>query len=395
VVQRVIQKTLLNPGLTVPLWLLAHYTQKGRAVALDHSKAVHRLKVLMYLGLFRWAQGILDAGAQNNWTSDKWDWNKELVVVTGGSNGFGRILVELFAGLNKNIKVINLDYEKPSYAARKYPSSGFDNSDADRHPANSTTHFLQVDLSSPEQIKQVCEEVRTKYGHPTILINNAGFANKQTILDLSDELLNKVYEVNTMSHFRLAREFLPSMISNNHGMIVTVASLAGFVTPSGLVDYAGTKASAVAFHEGLSSELRDFYNAPRVRTVCLCPNFAATRLVQGFEGIGGRADSFISPLLQPATVAEKLFTKIVSNTSGFVVVPETHAWFAATVRSWPYWLQVGLSKRLGKTLKLAVAKIEKAEQVVKAKIEEGVKKVEAQTDVLREKGAEVKNVVDA
>ncbi|KAJ0267388.1 hypothetical protein COL922a_014948, partial [Colletotrichum nupharicola] len=59
------------------------------------------------------------------------------------------------------------------------------------------------------------------------------------------------------------------MIKRNHGMVVTVASQAGYTVTPNMVDYSATKAAAIAFHEGLGAELVTRYNAPRVRTVLI------------------------------------------------------------------------------------------------------------------------------
>lgn len=51
----------------------------------------------------------------------------------------------------------------------------------------------------------------------------------------------------------MAKEFLPSMIKNNHGHIIGLASMASFVAPPAIIDYAATKAAVLAFHEGKSN----------------------------------------------------------------------------------------------------------------------------------------------
>lgn len=56
------------------------------------------------------------------------------------------------------------------------------------------------------------------------------------------------------------------MIEKNHGHVVTVASMASYVVPPQIVDYAAAKAGALAFHEGLGNELRSRYKADKVRT---------------------------------------------------------------------------------------------------------------------------------
>lgn len=105
-----IKQTLLNPTLTLPLFLLTQYSNNGRAFALDHPIAARRLKTLMYLGIVRFLNGYLNRGAQNNWTSATPQWDKELVVVTGGSDGMGRLLVGKFA--EKGVKVVVLDIQE-------------------------------------------------------------------------------------------------------------------------------------------------------------------------------------------------------------------------------------------------------------------------------------------
>ncbi len=105
------------------------------------------------------------------------------------------------------------------------------------------------------------------------MINNAGVARGKTILDSTESDVQLTFEVNTISHYHLAREFLPSMTAANHGTVVTIASLAAYVTAPNMVDYASSKAAALAFHEGLAAELVTRYNAPAVRTILMTRGF--------------------------------------------------------------------------------------------------------------------------
>ncbi|MCJ1243612.1 hypothetical protein MMC30_000809 [Trapelia coarctata] len=315
VVQGIIKQTILNPAVTLPLLLLVRYTRKGQDISVNHELAVSRLKTCLYWGIARWVNGYLNRGVLNNWERDSWDWEKELVVITGGSDGIGKLLVHHFA--TKNVKTVILDIQEPTFEL----------------PNN--VHYLRLDLSSAADIASVSATLRSTYGNPTILILNAGIANAHTILTTPEPLLERIFAVNTLSHYRLTREFLPAITAANHGAIVTVASLAGFITVPGLVDYCSTKASAVAFHEGLATELRNRYHARKVRTICVCPNFVATKLSEGFEN----RSKFLSPTLDAQTVAECVFEKVVSGQSGLVVLPKTHEWLACTIRALPFWWQ--------------------------------------------------------
>lgn len=127
-------------------------------------------------------------------------------------------------------------------------------------------HFYEVDITSSQAVQQVADEIRQKHGDPTVLINNAGIGSARSILEEPEDTTRKMFDVNIIAHFVLVKQFLPTMIKKNHGHVVTVASMASFMTQAQNVDYACTKAAALAFHEGLNQELKSRYNAPKVRT---------------------------------------------------------------------------------------------------------------------------------
>lgn len=68
------------------------------------------------LGVWNRISNFLNRGAANNWVSDKYDWKKEIVVVTGGSDGIGAITTKLLA--EKGIKIAVLDIQKPKYDSK-------------------------------------------------------------------------------------------------------------------------------------------------------------------------------------------------------------------------------------------------------------------------------------
>lgn len=87
-----------------------------------------------------------------------------------------------------------------------------------------------------------------------------------SILDETEEQIRHVFDVNIIASFLMIKEFLPAMIQNNHGHIITISSMASFVTGVHNVDYACSKIGTLALHEGLAQELRHRYKAPKVRT---------------------------------------------------------------------------------------------------------------------------------
>lgn len=131
------------------------------------------------------------------------------------------------------------------------------------------------------------------------------------------------------------------MVAKNHGMIVTVASLAGYVSAPSMADYAASKASAITFHESLASELVTHYKAPKVRTVLMCQGYTRTALFEGFD----------SKALFPETVAEEIVKAVLGGKSKHLVLPETAWLIAPRLRSLPLWMQYGMRKKMDKMMK--------------------------------------------
>jgi short-subunit dehydrogenase len=126
------------------------------------------------------------------------------------------------------------------------------------------------------------------------------------------------------------------MIEHNHGMIVTVASYAAYVSAPSMVDYASSKAAALSFHEGITAELATVYKAPKVRTVIMCQNYTRTKLFEGFDG----------KALYPETVAEEIVRAVLRGKSAHILTPNSGWLMVPRLRSLPLWMQYEIRKRL-------------------------------------------------
>jgi NADP-dependent 3-hydroxy acid dehydrogenase YdfG len=250
-------KLLLQPLVTGALLAAAirrpESVQPVLSRVLQSNLSIEALKVglkwLVGLGTLHHASRYLDRKAYNNWTSDNlWDWTNELIVVTGGSSGMGEAMVRQFA--TRGIKVVIIDIQEP--LTKNLPEN---------------VHFFHADLSSIDSIRAVSTKIRDQLGDPTVLINCAGIGTtRRSVADETSEFVQKIFAVNTMSHFHLIREFLPAMVKRNHGHVVNVASGAGLAVFAGNVAYGASKAAAIALHEGLAQEIRHRHRALKVRT---------------------------------------------------------------------------------------------------------------------------------
>ncbi|KAF7557593.1 hypothetical protein G7Z17_g518 [Cylindrodendrum hubeiense] len=247
-------------------------------------------------------------------SDDSWDWTKEIVLITGGSSGMGKAMVEVFA--KKNIKVVIFDLSPP------------------QNPLPPSVSFYQVDVTSPKAIHEASEKIRHQVGNPTVLINNAGVSSGISILDSSEVQIRRTFEVNNMAHFWMIQEFLPAMIKANHGHIVTMASIASFVVIAGNVDYSCSKAGALAFHEGLRQELKHRYSARKIRTSVVHPCWVRTPMNAHLVDSPG----FKEHVIEPDVVANVVVEQILQGRSGQIILPKWQS-ITSGIRMLPHWMQ--------------------------------------------------------
>ncbi|KAL0257137.1 hypothetical protein SLS55_007947 [Diplodia seriata] len=179
--------------------------------------------------------------------------------------------------------------------------------------------------------------IRADCGDPTVLINNAGIAEQHAILEGNDEYDEQLFRVNVLSHFTLIREFLPGMLAQKKGHIITVASMASYYTPSGIVNYAASKAAVLSLHEGLNVELRHRYGpaGKHIITSIIHPSWTQTPIIDSWIASLKKSRAAIT---KPAEVAAKIVRQVLRAEPAQVFVPDRAALFSS-FRGWPTWLQ--------------------------------------------------------
>ncbi|KAK6544123.1 hypothetical protein TWF694_000832 [Orbilia ellipsospora] len=312
-VLNIIKKFALNPKYTLPLFIFLRYTRKGQDVSADHQTLFRALRNVLFWGVLYRVNRYLNWGARNNWAKDNsWIWDKEVALVTGGSGGIGGLVVKGLA--DKGIKVVVLDVIDLTYEA----------------PSN--VYFYRCDITSTAKIAEVAEEIRTIVGNPTIIVNNAGVARGNALLEGTEKDVRFTFDVNILAHFWILREFLPHILKNNHGHIVTVASVAGYQTAPHMVDYGATKAAAISFHEGLTLELKHKYKANKVRTTLVTQGLTRTPLFEGFQN----DSKFIFPQQHPESVADGIVDQILRGESDHLILPKSYN-ILPGLRGQPIW----------------------------------------------------------
>ncbi|XP_059699869.1 estradiol 17-beta-dehydrogenase 11-like isoform X4 [Haemorhous mexicanus] len=158
------------------------------------------------------------------------------------------------------------------------------------------------------------QKVKKDIGDVTILVNNVGVITAADFLSTQDHQIERMFEVNILGHMWTTRAFLPVMMNNNYGHIVTVASAAGhFVTPF-MVAYCSSKFAAVGFHKALTEELSAL-GKNGIKTTCLCPVFINTGFVKN-------PSTRLGKILEIEEVVQALMEGIVTNHKMVFIPPQ-------------------------------------------------------------------------
>jgi len=186
------------------------------------------------------------------------------------------------------------------------------------------------------QFERLAGEV-LETGPVDVLVNNAGIVSGRSLLDLEPAQIEATFDVNTLALFWTTRCFLPAMLKQDSGHVVTIASAAGLNGTAQLVDYSASKFAAVGFDESLRAELRQMKS--KVRTTVVCPFVADTGM---FEGV--RRHFFLLPVLKPQKVAAKTVRAIEKNRRRLLMPRFVYATYPCRM------LPVGLNDWIGDVL---------------------------------------------
>ena len=191
----------------------------------------------------------------------KFDLNDRTAVITGGAQGFGLDIAKRF--LDSGAKVIIWDIDPKLI------------DEASKEINNQNLSLSIVDISDYNAVETAVINI-LKNSKIDILINNAGITGPTMPLwEYDIEMWNKIIKINLSGTFNCCRAIVPSMIKNNYGRIVNVASVAGKDGNANASAYSSGKAGAIGLTKSLGKELAD----KNIAVNAVTPAGAKTRIL--------------------------------------------------------------------------------------------------------------------
>lgn len=166
------------------------------------------------------------------------------IIITGGSRGIGKCLVENLARDGHNIL---LNYNKSEKQAKKIQE--------DLKAEGIIIEIFKADVSKKIEVKVLVEFALKKWENIDVLVNNAGIAKLQMFQDITEDDWNEIINTNLKSAFYTTQEVLPNMLHRKEGIIINISSIWGLVGASCETVYSISKAGLDAMTKSLAKEL--------------------------------------------------------------------------------------------------------------------------------------------
>ncbi len=196
------------------------------------------------------------------------DFKGKTAVLTGAGSGFGLECARIAA--RRGMNVVLVDIQPDALAA----------ADVELQALGAATLACRVDVSDPLAVDELAEQVRTAFGAPHFVFNNAGVGAGGLIWENSVKDWEWVLGVNLWGVVNGVRSFTPMMLDAARadpawrGHVVNTASMAGLLSPPNMGIYNVSKHAVVALTETLYQDLR--LVTDQVSASVLCPYFVAT-----------------------------------------------------------------------------------------------------------------------
>jgi len=182
---------------------------------------------------------------EENWGNiinyfNKMDLKNKVAIVTGAQRGIGESIALKLAELGANVVVTDIAKEPCEEVVEKIIAKG------------GKAVAFKLDVTNQPAVKDVVAQVKEKFGRVDILINNAGICLTEEASDTSK--IDKTVDVDIKGVLYCSKAVLPIMIEQKYGKIVSIASIAGYVSWPKLHTYSAAKGAVISLTKCMGGE---------------------------------------------------------------------------------------------------------------------------------------------
>lgn len=202
-----------------------------------------------------------------------------VAIVTGGGRGIGKAIAHAFAEAGAHVAIGSRKLANLEAAAAEMKSL----------PGKVLP--IECHVGKADQLARLVQETEDKLGPVDIVVNNSATNIGQgPALDVTDDMLDKMVEINVKAALRLVRLTLPGMIERKRGSVINIASIAGLHPQPGGLLYSFTKAGLLMMTRSWARE----FGPSGVRFNAIAPGLIQTDFSEFFWKDPGRRSFFES-----------------------------------------------------------------------------------------------------
>ncbi|MGI6401681.1 MAG: SDR family NAD(P)-dependent oxidoreductase [Thermoguttaceae bacterium] len=168
-------------------------------------------------------------------------WKDKIVLVTGGSNGFGRVIAETFGAAGAKLAIVGLESNDVAETAEEMRADGLE------------VMPLVADVTKPEDAQRLVDETIDRYGALDALVNAAGRTHRGFLMKTPLDEFESLWRLNVMGTIACTQAAYPHLIKRK-GHVVNIGSLAAKSAARWVGGYPVTKHAVAAFSQQLRLE---------------------------------------------------------------------------------------------------------------------------------------------
>ncbi len=195
--------------------------------------------------------------------------NERTALVTGGSRGIGKGIVERFLeeGADVAFTYVSSPEKANALATELATKSG------------RRVLAIQSDASDFNAAQLAVDEVVNAWGKLDILVNNAGVTRDQLLMRMSEADFDAVIATNLKSVFNMTKAVMRTMLKQRSGSIINMSSIVGVQGNAGQSNYAASKAGILGFTMSVAKEL----GSRNIRSNAIAPGFIETEMTTALD----------------------------------------------------------------------------------------------------------------